>query len=57
MTADEIRNTNHGEISYLREIAAQLAEHNQHLGRIEFLLENIIDFNRGGLQVNVNRAS
>ena len=31
MTADEIRGTNYGEVAYLREIAAQLAELNQNI--------------------------
>jgi hypothetical protein len=31
MTADEIRETNYGEVAYLREIAAQLAELNENI--------------------------
>jgi D-ribose pyranose/furanose isomerase RbsD len=31
MTADEIRETNYGEASYLREIAAQIAELNENI--------------------------
>lgn len=31
MNSDEIRGTNYGEVSYLREIAAQLAELNQNI--------------------------
>jgi hypothetical protein len=54
MTADEIRETNYGEVAYLREIAAQLAVHNEHLDRLEWLAENVISLNCGGLQVKVN---
>ena len=39
----------------LIEIAAQLAEHNAHMERMEFLLENVISLNCGGLQVKVNQ--
>jgi D-ribose pyranose/furanose isomerase RbsD len=31
LTADEIRETNYGEVAYLREIAAQLAELNENI--------------------------
>jgi len=31
MTADEIRETNYGEVAYLREIAAQIAELNENI--------------------------
>ena len=36
MTADEIRETNYGEVAYLREIAAQIAELNH---RMECMLD------------------
>lgn len=39
----------------LREIAAQLAEHNAHMARLEWLAENVISLNCGGLQVKVNQ--
>ena len=59
MTADEIRSTPVGfpksPDEMLREIAAQLAEHNAHLNRLEWLAENVISLNCGGLQVKVNQ--
>ena len=39
MTADEIRETNYREASYLREIAAQLAELNQNIRAKELKAE------------------
>ncbi len=42
------------ELSLLAEIAAQLAEHNAHMERLEYLAENVISINCGGLQVKVN---
>jgi hypothetical protein len=41
-------------VQMVAEIAAQLCELNQHISRIEFLLENVIHLNGGGLQVEVN---
>ena len=56
MTAKEIREeTAQWQLNaYLREIAAQLAVHNEHLDRLEWLAENVISLNCGGLQVKVN---
>ena len=51
----EIRGTNWEVTAYLREIAAQLAKHNAHLERLEWLAENVISLNCGGLQVKVNQ--
>jgi hypothetical protein len=39
MTADEIRETNYGEVAYLREIAAQIAELNQNIRAKELKAE------------------
>ncbi len=39
LTADEIRETNYGEVAYLREIAAQLAELNQNIRAKELKAE------------------
>ena len=39
MTADEIRGTNYGEVAYLREIAAQLAELNANIRTKELKAE------------------
>ena len=36
MTADEIRETNYGEVAYLREIAAQLADLNENLKSFDY---------------------
>jgi hypothetical protein len=54
MKAEDIRDTNWEVTAYLREIAAQLAVHNEHLDRLEWLAENVISLNCGGLQVKVN---
>ena len=55
MNAKEIRDTNWEVTASLREIAAQLAKHNAHLERLEWLAENVISLNCGGLQVKVNQ--
>jgi len=66
MTAEQIRKLASDESNWdggfdqnrmilIGEIAAQLSEHNAHMERIEFLLENCISINYGGLQVKVNR--
>lgn len=62
MTADQVRKfdlapTGGSDEFYqgmLREAVAQLAELNEHIGRLEFLAENVINLNHGGVQVKVN---
>ena len=39
------------QLSLMAEIAAQLAEHNEHMARLEYLVEGVINLNAGGLQV------
>ena len=39
----------------LVEIAAQMSEFNAHMDRLEWLAENVINLNGGGLQVKVNQ--
>lgn len=65
MTADQIRelaarstknNKEENEIGILivAEIAAQLAELNTRIGKLEYLADNVINLNHGGVQVRVN---
>jgi hypothetical protein len=57
MTSEQIRklvvNAESIQLVLIAEIAAQLVEHNAHLDRLEWLAENVISLNCGGLQVKV----
>lgn len=41
------------QLSLLAEVAAQLAELNTHMGRLEWLAENTINLQNGGVQVKL----